>query len=58
MKKILNVSSLKSQQSMIDVRFLNVCALFLDTHSSEISNLKKEIKKENLIFVKINVTQQ
>ena len=58
MKKVLNVNSLKSQQSTIDVRFFNVHAFFLDTHSSEISDLKKEIKKKNLIFVKINVTQQ
>ena len=41
---------------MIDVRSLNVCALFLDMHSSEVLNLKKEIKKKNLIFVKIDVT--
>ena len=54
MKKILNINLLKFQQSTVDVRSLNVHALFLDTHSSEISDLKKEIKKKNLIFIKIN----
>ena len=58
MKKILNVSFLKSQQLIINIRFLNVHALFLNTCSSEILNLKKEIKKKNLIFMKINATQQ
>ena len=56
MKKVLNVSFSKLQQSMINVKFLNICVLFLNTHSSEILNLKKEIKKENLIFMKIDVT--
>ena len=54
-KKILNVNSLKLQQSMIDVRFLNVCVFFLDMCSSEISDLKKEIEKKNLIFIKVDV---
>ena len=57
MKKVLNVSFSKSQQSTVNVRFLSVCALFLDTHSLEVSDLKKKIKKKDLIFVKINVTQ-
>ena len=54
MKKILNVSFLKFQQSMIDVRFFNVHVLSLDMHSLKILNLKKEIEKKNLIFMKIN----
>ena len=54
MKKILNVNSLKSQQLMIDVRFFNVHAFSLDMCSLKILNLKKEIEKKNLIFVKIN----
>ena len=54
MKKILNMSLLKSQQLTVDVRSLNVYVLFLNTHSPEILNLKKEIKKKNLIFVKID----
>ena len=54
MKKVLNVSFSKFQQSMIDVRSFNIHAFFLDTHSSEILNLKKKIKKKNLIFMKIN----
>ena len=43
---------------MINVRSFNVHALFFNTCSLKISDLKKEIKKKNLIFVKINVTQQ
>ena len=58
MKKVLNVNFSKSQQSMIDVRFLNVHALFLDTCSSEILNSEKEIKKKDLIFVKIDAVWQ
>ena len=58
MKEILNVSFLKSQQSTVDVKFFNVHALFLNMCSSEILNLKKEIKKKNLIFMKINATWQ
>ena len=54
MKKALNVSSLKFQQLTVNVKSFNVCVLFFDMHSSEILNLKKEIKKKNLIFVKIN----
>ena len=54
MKKALNVDFLKSQQSMINVRSLNVHALFFNMYSSEILNLEKEIKKKDLIFVKIN----
>ena len=54
MKKFLNVSSLKSQQLTVNVRFLNVCILFLDTCSLKVSNLKKEIEKKDLIFIKIN----
>ena len=53
-KKVLNVSFLKLQQSTVNVKSLNVCALSLDTHSLKISNLKKEIKKKDLIFMKIN----
>ena len=41
---------------MIDVRSLNVCTLFLDMCSLKILNLKKKIKKKDLIFVKIDVT--
>ena len=55
MKKILNVNFLKFQQSMISVRFFNICVFFLDMHSSEILNSEKEIKKKNLIFVKIDI---
>ena len=55
MKKALNVSFSKSQQLTVNVRSLNVHALFLDTHSLKISNLKKEIKEKNSVFVKINV---
>ena len=58
MKKVLNVNFLKSQQSMIDVKFFNVHTLFLNTHSLEILNLKKKIKKKNLIFVKVDAAQQ
>ena len=54
MKKALNVSFLKSQQSIIGVRSLNVCVLFLDMCSLKISDLKKEIEEKDLIFVKIN----
>ena len=55
MKKTLNINLLKSQQSTVDERSLNVHALFLDTCSSEISDLKKEIEEKNSIFMKINV---
>ena len=58
MKKVLNVSSLKSQQLMIGVRSLSICTLFLDTHSSKILNLKKEIEKKDSVFVKIDVVWQ
>ena len=58
MKKVLNVSFLKSQQSIINVRSLNVHALFFNTCSLKISDLKKEIEEKDLIFVKINVIQQ
>ena len=58
MKKVLNVNFLKSQQSTVDVKSLNVHALFLDTCSLKISDLKKEIKEKNLIFMKINAVQQ
>ena len=58
MKKILNMSFSKLQQLTVDVKFLNVCALSLDMHSLKILNLKKEIKKKDLVFVKINVIQQ
>ena len=54
-KKVLNVSFLKFQQSTIDVRSFNVCTFFFNTHLSEISNLKKKIEKKNSIFMKINV---
>ena len=57
-KKVLNVNSLKFQQSTIDVKSFNVCALFLDMHSLKILNLKKKIKEKNLIFVKIDAVQQ
>ena len=53
-KKTLNVSLSKSQQLMINVRSLNVHALFLDTCSLKILNLKKKIKKKDLIFMKID----
>ena len=58
MKKILNVNSLKFQQSMINVKFLNIHAFFLDMCLLKILNLKKEIKEKDLIFMKIDVTQQ
>ena len=54
MKKTLNMNSLKSQQSTVGVRSFNVCVLFLNMCSSEILNLKKEIEKKDLIFVKVN----
>ena len=54
MKKILNVSFSKSQQSIINVRSFNVHVLFLDMCSLKILNLEKEIKKKNSIFVKVN----
>ena len=57
MKKALNVSFLKSQQSTINVRSFNVCVLFLNMHSLKVSDSKKEIEKEDLIFVKVNVIQ-
>ena len=49
------MSFLKSQQLTVNVKSLNVHAFFLDTYSLKISNLKKEIEEEDLIFVKINV---
>ena len=55
MKKVLNVNSLKSQQSMIDIRFLNVYVFSFNMCSLKILNSKKEIEKKNLIFVKVNV---
>ena len=58
MKKTLNVSFLKSQQSTVDVRSLSVHALFLDTCSLKISNLEKKIKEKDLIFMKIDAAQQ
>ena len=57
MKKVLNVSLSKPQQSMINVKSLNVHALFLNTHSSEISNSEKKIEEKNLIFMKVDVIQ-
>ena len=54
-KKILNVSFLKSQQSIINVRSLNVYALFFNMCSLKILNLKKKIEEKDLIFMKINV---
>ena len=39
---------------MIDVKFLNVYAFFLNTHLLKILNLKKEIKEKNSVFMKIN----
>ena len=58
MKKALNVNSLKSQQLTVNVRSLNVHALFLDTHSLKVSDSKKEIEEKDLIFVKVNAAQQ
>ena len=55
MKKTLNVNSLKFQQSTVGVRSLSVYALFFDMCSLKISDLKKKIKKKDLIFVKIDV---
>ena len=54
MKEILNVNFLKSQQSTVDVRSFNVCALFLNMCSLKILNSKKKIKEKDLIFMKIN----
>ena len=54
MKKVLNVNFSKSQQSTVGVRSLNVCVLSFNTHSSEISDLKKEIEEKDLIFMKVN----
>ena len=39
---------------MIDIRFFNVCALFLNMCSLKILNLKKEIEEKNSVFIKIN----
>ena len=39
---------------MIDVKSFNVHVLFLDICSLKILNLKKEIKEENSVFIKIN----
>ena len=39
---------------MINVKYLNICAFFLNMCSLKISDLKKEIKEKDLIFVKIN----
>ena len=47
-KKALNVNFSKSQQSTVNVRSFNVHALSLDTHSLEISNLKKKNWREKL----------
>ena len=55
MKKILNVSFLKFQQSMISVKFFNVYVFSFNICSLKILNLKKKIKKKNLMFMKINV---
>ena len=54
MKKALNISFLKFQQSTVNVRFFNVYVLSFNTCSSEILNLKKKIEEKNLIFMKIN----
>ena len=43
---------------MINVKFLNICVLFLDMCLLEILNLKKKIKKKNSVFMKINAVQQ
>ena len=43
---------------MIDVKSFNIYVLSLDTHSLKILNLKKEIKKKNLVFMKIDAVQQ
>ena len=53
-KKVLNVSSLKSQQSMIDVKSFNICAFSFNTCSSKILNLKKKIEEKNSVFMKID----
>ena len=58
MKKILNMSFLKSQQLTINVRSFNVCAFFFNTCSLKVLDLKKEIEKKNLIFMKINAVWQ
>ena len=54
MKKTLNVNFLKLQQSIVDVKSLNVCVFFLDMCSSKISDLKKKIKEKNSVFVKVD----
>ena len=58
MKKALNISFLKFQQSTINVKSLNVHALFLNMCSLKILNSEKKIKKKNSVFMKINVIQQ
>ena len=45
-KKALNISFLKSQQLMINIKFFNVYVLFLDIYSLKILNLKKKFKKK------------
>ena len=42
---------------MKDVRFFNVYVFSFNTHLSEISNLKKEIKEKDSMFIKINIIQ-
>ena len=50
MKKVLNVSFLKFQQLIINVKSFNVYAFFFNTHSLKILNLKKKIKKKFNIY--------
>ena len=54
-EKVLNVNSL---QSTIKVKPLNVQAVFLNAHSSEISDLKKKLKNKKTVFVKIDAVKQ
>ena len=50
MKKVLNVSFLKSQQSMKSVKIFNVHVLFFNICLSEILNLKKKLKKKFNVY--------
>ena len=57
-EEALNVGFLKSQQSMIGVRSFSVCVLSLGMCSPEVSDLKKEIKGEDLVFVEVDAAWQ
>ena len=55
MKKVLNADS---SQLTINVKSLNVQAIFLNTQFSDISDLKNEIKEKNTVFINVNAVKQ